>query len=167
MSKQFWLFLLAGLGVVGALIAVLLVSTKSSHLELTGSILKVRVLALGSDASLAIVDFRVRNPSKVPFVVGNVAMQLDSASGQIREGVIASKVDIDNVFKYQKLVGEKFNDVLSLQDTVAPFQSVDRMTAARFNVPESVLDSRKALHLRLTDVDGTVADITETATTAR
>ena len=35
------------------------------------------------------------------------------------------------------------------------------MAAARFNVPEAALNSRKAIRIRLEDVDGAVAELAE------
>jgi hypothetical protein len=35
------------------------------------------------------------------------------------------------------------------------------MTGARLEVPEAAINSRKALHLQIEDVDGTVAELTE------
>jgi hypothetical protein len=161
MSKQFWIFLAVGLAVVGIVIAGVWFGTKASHLELAGKILKVRTLALGSNASLVVVDFRVTNPSGVPFVVRDVTLKLTPASGAEVDGAPASKTDIDRVFEAQKLIGPHFNDVLSLQDRIPPNKTLDRMTAARFEVPESELDRRKSLVLRLEDVDGTVVELGE------
>jgi len=45
-SKQFWMFLVVGLAVVGMALGFLLIGTKGNHLELNGTILKVRVLPL-------------------------------------------------------------------------------------------------------------------------
>jgi hypothetical protein len=162
MSKQFWIFLAVGLAVVGIVIGVVWFGTKSAHLELTGKILKVRVLALGQSASLVVVDFRVNNPSDVPFVVSDVSLRLTEAGGKADEGSAASRRDIDNVFAAQRLIGPHFNDVLGLQDRIAPHKTLDRMTAARFDVPESAVDGRKAIVLHLEDVDGAMADLTET-----
>src|SRR5260370_29539021 len=111
MTKQFWIFLAVGLAVVGALVSGILVGTKSSHLELTGSILKVRVLALGDKASLVVLDFRLKNPSSVPFVVSSVEMKLEPGSGEPITGSEVSRVDIESVFQSQKLIGPHFNDV--------------------------------------------------------
>lgn len=161
MSKQFWTFLVVGLAVVGIAIAGVWFGTKSSHLDLDGKILKVRTLALGKDASLVVVDFRVTNTSAVPFVVRDVSLKLTPASGAGVDGSPASKTDIDRVFEAQKLIGPHFNDVLSIQDRIAPNKTLDRMTGARFEVPESQVDARKSLVLRLEDVDGTAAELTE------
>jgi len=161
MSKQFWSFLAVGLAVVGIVIAVVWFGTKSSHLELDGKILKVRTLALGKDASLVVIDFRVTNPSAVPFVVRDVALKLTPSSGPEVDGSPASKTDIDRVFEAEKLIGPHFNDVLSLQDRIPPNKTLDRMTGARFEVPEPEVDRRKSLVLRLEDVDGAIAELTE------
>jgi hypothetical protein len=77
------------------------------------------------------------------------------------EGASISKPDVDNVFKYEKLLGPKYNDVLSIRDRVAPHQTVDRMVGARFELPESQIDVRKGLRLRIEEVDGAVAQIGE------
>lgn len=161
MTKRFWILMGVGLAVVAAGLAVLLLSTKGAHLELDGTILKVRVLALNPNASLVIVDFRVRNPSDVPFVVKQVTTKFYPVSGDPTDGTSISKPDVENVFKYEKLLGPKFNDVLSIRDRIAPHQSVDRMVGARFEMGESAIDLRNAIHLSIEDMDGTVADIIE------
>jgi hypothetical protein len=162
MSKGFWIFLVAGLAVVGGLIFTMLTATQGSHLRLEGKILKVRVLALpGSSASIAILDFRVTNPSNVPFVVNSVTLHLEPAKGDAADGTTISKNDIENIFLYQKLLGPKYNDTLSLQDRIAPHKTADLMAGARFEVPESAVNSRKSIRVRIEDVDGASADITE------
>ena len=162
MNKTFWIFLLAGLAVVGGFLFTLFQTTEEAHLRLEGRILKVRVLALpGGAASLAVIDFRATNPSSVPFVGNSVSMRLEPAAGDAIDGAVVSKPDVENVFRYEKLLGPKYNEVYSLQDRIAPHQSVDRMAAARFNVPESVIQNRKSIRLRLEDVDGAVAELTE------
>jgi hypothetical protein len=160
-SKQFWISLLIGLAVVGAGIGMVLIGTKGNHLELTGSILKVRVLPLSQVASLVIVDFRVTDPSDVPFVMKGASLTLDPASGETLDGMTVSKSDIENVFKYNPILGPKFNDVLGIRDRIAPHQRLDRMMGARFEIPESQAEDRKAVHLHIEEIDGVTADFTE------
>jgi len=160
-SKQFWISLLVGLAVVGAGIGMVLIGTKGNHLELTGSILKVRVLPLSQTASLVIVDFRVTDPSDVPFVMKGASLTLDPASGETLGGMTVSKSDIENVFKYNPILGPKFNDVLGIRDRIAPHQRLDRMMGARFEIPESQAEDRKAVHLHIEEIDGVTADFTE------
>ncbi len=162
MNTRFAIFIVAGIAVVAGLLFLLLTGTSGAHLRLDGKILKVRVLALsGGAASLVMVDFRANNPSDVPFVVSAVKLRLIPAKGDPLEGTTISKTDLNNVFQYEKLLGPKFNDALSLQDRVAPHQRVDRMAGARFEIPEAQVNTRKELHLQLEDVDGTVSDFTE------
>jgi hypothetical protein len=162
MSKGFWIFLAAGLAVVGGLIFTMLTATQGAHLRLEGKILKVRVLALpGRAASIVIVDFRLTNPSNVPFVVNSVTLHLEAAKGDVADGTTISKNDIENMFRYEKLLGPKYNDTLSLQDRIAPHKIADLMAGARFEVPEATVNARKSIRLRIEDVDGATAELTE------
>jgi len=148
--------------VVAVLFNTMLTATQGAHLRLEGKILKVRVLALpGSAAAIVIVDFRATNPSNVPFVVNSVTLHLEPAAGEAADGSTISKNDIENIFRYQKLLGPKYNDTLSLQDRIAPHKVADLMTGARFELPESAVNSRKSIRLRIEDVDGASAEITE------
>ena len=162
MSKGFWIFLAAGLAVVGGLIFTMLTATQGAHLRLEGKILKVRVLALpGSAASIVVTDFRVTNPSNVPFVVNSVTFHLEPATGDAADGATISKSDIENIFRYAKLLGPKYNDTLSLQDRIAPHKTADLMAGARFEMPEAAVNGRKSIRVRIEDVDGAAAEITE------
>jgi hypothetical protein len=161
MSKQFWVFLAIGLGVVAIALTGIWFGSKGAHLELNGNILKVRVLAVGEKASLVVVDFRIANPSGVPFVVSDVSLKLTPPTGGTVDGIAASRSAIEKVFQAQKLIGPHFNEVLAVNDRVPPGATVDRMTGARFELPEPAINQRRAIVLRLEDVDGTVAEITE------
>lgn len=161
MSKNFWIFLGAGLAIVAAGLAFMFLGTEKNHLELNGKILKVRVLALDPQSSFVVADFRVTNPSGIDFVVKDVELTLDPASGGPAKGAVTSKADIDTLFQYQKLIGPKYNDVLSLKDKVKAGATHDYMVAARFELPEQAIQSRKAIHLRLEDLDGPVAELSE------
>jgi hypothetical protein len=163
-SKQFWIFLVAGLGVVGALIFFMLSVTSGAHLRLEGKVLKVRVLALPNNkASLVMVDFRATNPSDVLLVVGSVKLRLQPAQGDPVEGQSIAKSDIATVFQYEKLLGPKYNEVLASQDRIGPHQSGDHMAGARFEMPEADVNARRGLSVIIEDVDdGTVAEFVET-----
>jgi hypothetical protein len=161
MSRTFWSLLGVGLAVVAVVVAVTLWGTQGAHLQLDGKILKVRVLSLNPNASIVVVDFRAKNPSDVLFLVKNVTLVLTPATGEPVEGATISKADIDNVFKYEKLLGGKYNDVLSIRDRIEPHQSVDRMAGARFELGEAAIDARKSLKLQIEDMDGAIAEIGE------
>ncbi len=161
MSKQFWTFLGIGLAVVAAVVSITWVGSKGSHLELDGNILKVRTFQMNPHATLVLVDFRATNPSNVNWVVKTVEVELVPASGEPATGMSISKPDIESVFKYEKFLGQKYNDVLSIRDQIAPHQTVDRMVGARFELPESAIEARKTIRLRIVDMDGAAAELTE------
>jgi hypothetical protein len=160
-SKQLIFSLLIGLAVVGLGLGFVLIGTSGNHLELKGTILKVRLLPLSPTASLAIVDFRVNDPSDVQFVMKGASLTLEPASGAPLDGMTVSKSDIENVFKYNPILGPKFNDVLGIEDRIAPHQRIDRMVGARFEIPESQSEERKAIHLHIEEMNGVTADLVE------
>ncbi len=159
MSKTFWTFLVVGLAIVGAGIGLVFMGTAKNHLDLTGEVLKVRTVALSPDATYVVADFRVKNPSNIEFDVKNIEITIDPAKGEPLKGTIASKADVETMFQYQKLIGPKFNSVLSLRDRVGAGKSGDFMVGARFDAPESDVAARKAVHLKIEDLDGAVAQI--------
>lgn len=168
MNKRFALFLALGLAAVAVFLVVVFSATEGAHLRLDGKILKVRVMPLPEGkASLVFVDFRASNPSNVQFVTGSANLILTSAAGEKQEGTTVTKPEVDSIFQYQKLLGPKYNGVLSLQDRVDPHATLDRMMGARFELTEDDIAKRKDLRIRLEDVDGSVAEIVEAPASAR
>ena len=161
MTKQFWTFLAIGLAVVAIAVGITWVGSKGSHLELTGQILKVRTHQMNPNATLMVVDFRISDPSDIGFVVRNVQVELTPASGDPVTGMAISKPDVENVFKYEKYLGSKYNDVLTIRDKIDPHQTVDRMVGVRFELSEEAIQARKSLKVRFEDMDGAAAEITE------
>jgi hypothetical protein len=154
MSKQVLIF--AGIGLVALTIAVVIIlaGNKGAHLQLEGKIMKVRTGGLGDGNSIAVMDFRVNNPSDVPFVVREVDISLEKANGEMTEGVTVSKADLKQLFQYNRFLGDQYNDGLGMRDTIAPHSTVDRMVAAHFEVGEDDLEKAKAVHVSIQDVDG-------------
>jgi hypothetical protein len=154
MNKQLLIFFGIGLIAVAIAVVVILAGNKGSHLQLEGKILKVRTGELGEGNSIAVMDFRVENPSDIPFVVGNVAVSLEKADGTMEDGITVSKADLKQLFQYNRFLGDQYNDGLGLRDTLAPHSKVDRMVAGHFEVSEQALERAKAVHLSIQDVDG-------------
>ena len=161
MSKRFLIFF--GVGIVAVAIAVFVVvtSNKGSHLELQGKILKIRSGALNDENSIAVLDFRLENPSNIPFVVRDVQVTLEKSDGTSADGVNVSKGDLPRLFQYNRFLGDRYNDALSIKDTIPPHGTVDRMVATRFEVNHRDLESAKAVHLHIEDVDGPVFDTSQ------
>ena len=154
MSKQFLIFFGVGVLVIGVSVVAIMYSHRGAHLELKGEILKIRTGELSDRDSIAVLDFRVTNISDVPFVVRQVEVTLDKADGSTAESAIISKMDLHQLFQYNRFLGDQYNDSLSIKDTVAPHQTVDRMVAARFDIPNKDLESAKTIHLSIQDLDG-------------
>ena len=129
-------------------------STKGSHLQLQGQVLKARTGALADTDSVAVLDFRLQNPSSLPFVVRTMKLILEKADGQMEVGSLISKTDLKKLFDYNRFLGSPYNDALSIRDKVPPHGQIDRMVAARFDVPQQQLESSKALHIWMQDMDG-------------
>ena len=129
-------------------------SNKGSHLQLEGEVLKARTGALADTDSVAVLDFRVRNTSDVPFVVRTLKLTLEKADGQKEEGNLVSKTDLKQLFQYNRFLGSPYNEALTMRDKVPPRGQIDRMVAARFDVPQQQLESSKGLTIWIQDMDG-------------
>jgi|ERR1700730_13526833 len=154
MSKRLLIFFGIGLVAVAIAVVVILSANKGSHLELQGKILKVRTGALGERNSIAVMDFRVLNPSDLPFTVRNVEISLEKASGEMEDGATISKSDLKQLFQYNRFLGDQYNEGLGLQDAIAPHATVDRMVAVHFEVSDEELEKAKAVHVSIQDVNG-------------
>lgn len=153
-SKQFLIFFGVGVAVIAIAVVTILSANKGSHLELKGKIIKVRTGALSDQDSIAVLDFRVENPSNVPFVVRQVEVTLEKKDGGTEEGNTVARDDLKKLFQYNRFLGDQYNDAVTIKDTVPPHTTVDRMVAARFDVPEKDLEASKAIHLSIQDMDG-------------
>ena len=151
-----------GLGIIVVALAVMFYMQRGAHVELKGAVLKVRTAALDETSSVAVLDFRFVNPSDVPFVVRTVDVTVEGKDGSSTESMPVSEVDAKRLFQALPLLGQKFNDSLLMRDKIPARQAEDRMIAARFEMPVEKLDARKALHIRIEDVDGPVSELVET-----
>ena len=103
---------------------------------------------------MVVLDFRLRNPSDVLFRVREVKITLEKADGSRVDGTLVSKADLKQLFSYNRFLGERYNDALSIKDEIPPHGQIDRMAAAYFEAPQSDLDAGRAIHLWIQDMDG-------------
>jgi hypothetical protein len=160
MSKQFAIFFGIGVVVIAIAVALVLSSTKGSHLVLNGKVLKVRTGALSDDDSIAVMDLRMENPSNLAFVVRQVEVTLEKKDGSVADGLVVSKGDLKQLFQYNRFLGDQYNDSLTIKDQIAPHATVDRMLAVRFEVKNQDLEAAKALHVSIQDMDGPLFETT-------
>lgn len=158
---RFPLILLASLLVIGGIVWTLVSNNQSGLVNLEGSILKIRTYPLNAQSTLVLADFRLTNPTRVPFVVDSVEMFLDrTAGGPVTAGVL-SRAEVDRVFEYQKITGPKYNDPLIVSNRIQPGETLDHMSAGRVDLPEADIDARLTVRLRIREFNGQTAEITE------
>jgi len=145
-----------GIGIVVVAIAVwgIVRIERGGHVELTGTILKVRTAPLDEQSAAAVIDFRVTNPADYPFQVRGVTVVLENQSGAQTEGSTVSEVDARQLMAGVPLLGDKYNPSLMVRERVPAHTTLDRMIAARFEVPDSQLQARKRFLVRIEEVDG-------------
>jgi hypothetical protein len=161
MQKNFVVAFAIGIGLIAVIIGGVLIMQRGARVGLAGTFLKVRTAPLDENSSVAVIDFRFRNPGDVRFVVRTVTVVLDDADGKQYEGATVSETDAKRLFEAIPLLGQKYNDTLVTRDVVAAHAAEDRMVAARFEAPESRLAARKRFIIRIEDVDGPVTEISE------
>jgi hypothetical protein len=133
-----------------------------AHIELTGKILKVRTAPIDETSSVAAVDFRVTDPADYAFMTKSVKLVLIDAKGKEIAGDTVSEPDAKRIFEGIPLLGPKYNPSLIMGERVLPHATIDRMTSAKFDVPDAVLQTRKNIILRIEEADGrATAEFTE------
>lgn len=153
-------------GAIAVLVVVVLVGTilfinRKNTVALDGSILKVRSQAVADGSTIAVIDFRLSNPSAVQFMIRDVSVKLEDRSGTSIDGDVFSDVEAKRMLNFYPILGEKYNPSLVRRDRLQPGQSVDRMLAVRFSASDEKIQERKALRLSITDADGQTVEIVE------
>jgi hypothetical protein len=156
-------FMLVGLAILGAALGWVFYAQRGARLVLQGTVSKVRTVAIDENSSVAIVDFRFVNVADYRWVIRKVDVSVTDPEGHVVPGSTVSEVDAARLFEYFPLLGQKFNDSLVARARLEPHQTIDRMIAAKFDIPEAQLQARKGLSVRIEDVDGAVSEITEGA----
>ncbi|MBM3810397.1 MAG: hypothetical protein FJW20_02055 [Acidimicrobiia bacterium] len=151
-----------GLLAVVAIVGGILFFTRGSHIRLTGGIQKVRTQPMEDTSTVVIADFRFVNPANYPFVVRSVEMFIEDENGkQLESSMSVSEPDARRMFDYYKMLGPKYNDTFTIREKVPAGASMDRMLAARFEVPAPIIEKRRKLWIRVEDVDGAVSTLEE------
>ena len=159
MNRQTIIGMIGGAAVVLALIWGGLYWTKGNHLELTGGIEKLQTLKTDESASVAIAQVDLTNPSDVPFVVREAILVVTGADGQTIEGNQIAEMDLRRLYSAFPELGVKSLSSLRAKTTIAPHQTARYLVALQFDVPEATLKSRKAITVKVTDVDGAVSEL--------
>jgi hypothetical protein len=143
-----------GLAIIALAVGGIFLMQRGDRIELPGKILKVRTAPLDEDSSIAVIDFRMSNPSDILFEVRTVTVEMDDNQGKSYLGQTVSEMDAQRLFEALPVLGAKFNPTLLTRDRLGAHKSADRMIAARFQAPMAMLDSRKRFIVRIEEVDG-------------
>lgn len=147
--------------VVAIIIGGVFYIQRGAHVELQGRILKVRTAPLDDNNSVAVVDFRFTNVADYAFAVRDVTVAVEDGSGNRIVGTAVAETDAQRLFQNIPLLGQKYNASLIVRDKIPGHTSEDRMIAASFAIPESQLEKRRQLSIRIEDVDGPVSELNE------
>jgi len=148
-----------GLAVAAALVGLILVKQRGATPRLAGEVTSVRTLGMDAASSVAIVDFRLTNPSRILFVVQSTGMSLVDASGQTRPGQMVAASDANYLFELFPALGARTAETLVIKTRIAPAASLASMLTARFEISKAELDARRSIVVSLTDADGSVSEI--------
>lgn len=143
-----------GLAIIALAVGGIFFMQRGDKIELPGKILKVRTAPLDEDSSIAVLDFRITNPSDVLFEVRTVTVEMEDNAGKNYLGQTVSEMDAKSLFAGLPVLGQKFNNSLTMRERIGAHASQDRMIAARFQAPVAMLDARKRFVLRIEEVDG-------------
>ena len=161
MQKNFLMAFGIGLAIIALGVGGIFLMQRGDRIELPGKILKVRTAPLDDDSSIAVIDFRIANPSNVLFEVRTVTVEMEDSQGKNYLGQSVSEMDAKRLFEGLPVLGQKFNPTLLMRDRVGSHGSADRMIAARFQAPMALLDGRKRFVVRIEEVDGKVFEYAE------
>jgi hypothetical protein len=150
-----------GLAIIALGVGGIFLMQRGDRIELPGKILKVRTAPLDENSSIAVIDFRIANPSDILFEVRTVTVEMEDNQGKSYLGESVSEMDAKRLFEALPVLGPKFNQTLLMRDRIGSHGSADRMIAARFKTPMALLDARKRFLVRIEEVDGKVFEYSE------
>lgn len=159
MNRQALLTTLLGLVIIGAVAGSFIYFAHRQRLHLTGQVVKVRTHSIEPGATLAVIDFRITNPSEHQFVVKRVDVFMTDANSKEIDSMTISETDARRLFEYYPILGQKYNPSLVIRDKIEAGQTYDRMIAVRFPVDERTVQGRKDLRINIEDIDEVKAQI--------
>jgi hypothetical protein len=152
--------ILIAVGVAGA---VALFLTRGPQQRLEGEFTEVRLLKVEETATVALVNFAAENVTNRPFVANDRNLELINADGRAVAGMLVSGPDLYDLFKYFPDLGGMKDEPFLAKRRIESGESFRGLIAARFEVPESLMQQRQGLVLRLVDGAGRPTEIREDA----
>ena len=88
-----------GLAVIALAVGGIFLMQRGDRIELPGKMLKVRTAPLDEESSIAVIDFRITNPSNVQFEVRTVTVEMEDNQGKSTVGQSVSEMDAKRLFE--------------------------------------------------------------------
>src|SRR3954447_13165994 len=150
-----------GLAAVAMLVGGILYMQRGDAIDLQGKILKVRTAPLDENSTIAVLDFRINNPSNILLEIRQVTLEMEDTAGKSAMGDVVSEGDAKRVFEAVPSLGPKFLTTLGMRERIAPHSTGDHMVAVRFQAPMAQVDARKRFILHVDEADGKSFDYVE------
>jgi hypothetical protein len=154
MRNNFAVAFAVGLAAVALLVGGILLMQRGDIIDIQAKILKVRTAPLDENSTVAVLDFRVTNPSNILLEVRQVTVEMEDTAGKNYNGDVISEGDAKRVFEAVPALGPKFLNTLGMKERIAPHSSGDHMVAVRFAAPLAQVDARKRFILHIDEADG-------------
>ena len=161
MNQRFIISLVTGLALAVLIVGGVLTWRGGDRLEPVGQILKLRSAPVDEQHCLIVLDLRLTNGSNIALEIREVSVSLENKDGVKFPGTLVSGVDTQSLFSYYPVLGEAYNPPLIANTRIPPHQSLDLMLAARLDLPESDLASRRKLSVIAQDRSGVTVELVE------
>jgi hypothetical protein len=161
MSRNFAIAFGVGLALIALAVAGVLFMQRGSAIDMQVRVLKARTAPLDEESTVAVLDFRLTNPSNLILEVRQLEVEMVDPGGANTTGGVISEGDAKRVFEAVPALGPKFLETLSMRTRIDPRSTKDYMVAARFDTPVAKVDARARFILRIEEVDGKSFDFPE------
>ncbi len=149
-------YTLAGLVAAAVAVGLAMWGNRGSQVRLEVDEVKARTVGTDENASILILELRVKNPAQVPFVVREVRLTATHPNRGEAAGRPVAEPDLDRVLDYYRHLGPRYNPTLKVKEKIAGGAQIDRTLAASFDWPENALQARTGVLVEIEDVDGAI-----------
>lgn len=158
MREQFVSAFTIGIAVVAVAVGVVFFMQRGAHMELTGP-MTVRTHATDENTALAIINLHITNPADYGFEVSDVSATLETKAGDSNTRIV-SKVDAKKFFDAMPELGP-FHPTLYTKYVIPPHSTGDYTLLAQYSLPERMLTDRQRFVVRIQEINGKVAELSE------
>lgn len=154
--------ILAGVAVVGLLLAGAFYIQWDAHMLLEGRIMKVRTLNAVEQATIVLLDCRLNNTAGSTYVVGETKVELEDAQGHRTEGTQIAEMDADRLFEGYPVLNGRYNPNLKIRDKLPAHSTADRLISVHFPLAAPAIAARKRFIVTVRELDGLESQLVET-----